>query len=261
MGKVAKDYVNSMITGLSSDGLFAGMPKHKLLWMMKRIPLLKKPLTEFYNLTQSGKIPNSLLGKILHIAYYRGKLPKVPKIIKSTYEPEEISFPKIEKEFINKILSSGFQEGLTRWLPKIEKTHSAVGNFYSSPFYDREFIKTAFSISDNLKIKNYKEKYILRKAFFQIMPNEFASIPKHPQKMNYDLMFSESLDHLVKKYLSREKVESRGLFDYDQIENLFVRTKNKAYPAEWAMRIWTALLTEIWAIQFIDRKEFGYYLI
>ena len=39
---------------MGSDNLFAGMPKHKLLWLSQCVPPLRKDLHEFYALTQVG---------------------------------------------------------------------------------------------------------------------------------------------------------------------------------------------------------------
>jgi asparagine synthase (glutamine-hydrolysing) len=181
-------------------------------------------------------------------------MPPPPKVIGANYSLARASFPEIEKEFINSFLINSFQDGACQDSPKLERTFGAWGVEYRSPFLDLNFVKTAFSVTDKLKIRNGTQKYILRKALKNIVPDEFLFLPKRPQRMRYDLRFSIQLDGVVEKYLSREKVESRGFFKFSNIQNLRKRKKNKPYSPEGAMRLWTALLTEIWAIEFLDKQ-------
>lgn len=41
LGQEAGKHVDNMLTGAAADGLFAGMPKHKILWLMNRFSLLR----------------------------------------------------------------------------------------------------------------------------------------------------------------------------------------------------------------------------
>jgi asparagine synthase (glutamine-hydrolysing) len=254
LGQEAGKYVDIVFTGAAADGLFAGMPKHKVLWLMHLLPLLRKPLAEFYILTQSGKKPTTLLGKLFDKIYFRGNVPAVPRIKGSNYKTEIPTFPKNSKEFVNEILCETFQEGVSQWLPKIEKTMRAAGVNYASPFLDRTLIDTAFSIPSTHKIYRGKEKYILRRALRDLMPLELSHIPKFPMKMKHDTTFSDTLDTIADQVLSKEQVEKRGFFDFSEIYKLRQRPAGQPYSSEGAMRIWTALVTEIWAQEFIDLR-------
>ena len=257
VARVASKYVKVLMSAQAADGLFAGMPKSKLLWLMKQAHFIKRPLEDFYNLTQVGIKPKNLTGKIANILYYKNKLPDVPKIIGTKYVPEAILFPSCSQEFINEMLVSGFQAGASQDLHKFESTFAASSLSYCSPFHDLRLIKTAFSISDAFKIRKGKQKYILRQALKSIVPEECVNIPKFPQRMKYDLSFSNILDEVSAQILSLENVESRGFFKFSEIQNLKKRKADKPYSGEGAMRIWTALLTEIWAMEFIDKRGSG----
>ena len=75
--------------------------------------------------------------------------------------------------------------------------------------------------------------------------------------MRCDLGFSRHLDLVADEVLSRERVEARGFHDYRQIEGLRRPDSGFAYPYETAMRLWTAILTELWAEEFVDRRGRG----
>lgn len=257
IGRTAKDYVNVLVAGQGADGLFGGMPKYKLLWYARQYPLMKNAIEDFYNQSQLSLESKCLMGKILNVMYYKGKYKSPPPVVNCDYRPPEYKIPEIGEEFVNKVLVGGFQGGVSQSLHKFERNYAASGLIFTSPFYDKNFIKASFRISDSLKINHNSQKYIFRKALRNCVPEEFLNVPKFPQRMNYDLTFSNVLDEVSARYLSKQQVEERGFFRYSDIERLKLRKPNKPYPAENAMRIWTCLLTEIWAIEFLDKKGEG----
>jgi asparagine synthetase B (glutamine-hydrolysing) len=113
-------------------------------------------------------------------------------------------------------------------------------------------VDTAFSVPMSLKIHRGKEKYILRRALRSMVSPELLAIPKFPMRMKYDDEFAEQLDGLADKYLSPEQVRSRGVFEPESITAIRSYKRKGRYHAEAAMRVWTAVVTEIWAQQFID---------
>jgi asparagine synthase (glutamine-hydrolysing) len=121
LGQKAAGIVEMVLTGVAADGLFAGMPRHKILWLIHQLPLLRAPLTEFYSLTQAGRPPETMLGSLMRL-YFRGRLPAVPAVNGSSYHPALPQFPTNGTEFLNQVLCTGFQESVASWLPKLERT-------------------------------------------------------------------------------------------------------------------------------------------
>ena len=230
------------------------MPRHKLLWSMQLLPPLRGPLTEFYSLTQSGRRPESLLGRFMEGLYFRGNLPPVPAINGSEYRPALPQFPDNGPEFLNQVLCGGFQESVARWLPKLERTLRANRLTFTSPFLDRELMHVAFTIPSAYKIRRGREKYILRQALQSIVPPEVLNAPKFPMKMKHDRTFSDMLDVLADGVLSRDRVMRRRLMDFAAVQRLRRRPRGRPYSSEGAMRLWTALLTEIWAYEFLELR-------
>ena len=254
LGQKAAGLVDTMLTGVAADGLFAGMPRHKILWLMGRLPFLRRPLTEFYSLTQSGRPPQTLIGKLMDWLYFRGGVPPVPTVKHSDYRPKLPEFPDNDREFLNKVMWGSFQEAVATWLPKVERTLGAGGVRFSSPYLDRDFMRVAFTVPSAYKIQRGKEKYVLRQALKAIIPAEVLNVPKFPMRMKYDQDFSDTLDALAERILAKDRVEARGLMEFAAIERLRRRKPGRPYSSEGAMRLWTALLTEIWAHQFLDLR-------
>ena len=257
VGAAAASHVDVLISGQGADSLFGGMPRYRLLDLMRPlvgVPFLRGPLTEFYNQTQLGLPPSSWLGKALDLAYYRGKLPPVPVVRGAHGPPQPVELPEPGPEFVNRAMARGFQAGQASDFPKYERCFAAYGIAYRSPFCDVTFARSAYTISDSLKIKNGAQKYILRRAMASVVPEAFLAVPKFMQALKQDAAFADRLDQVCSRVLSREAVTRRGLFDYAEIERLSRRPPGGTYTRDAANRLWTALTTEVWARLFIDGR-------
>lgn len=241
-----------LMTGMSADALFAGMPRHKLLWLASRLPPLRRDLVEFYARTQSGRPPRRPLARIIDRLYFRGALPPVPGIEGARYTPGLPDLPPPGPEFLNRFLVTSAQEGAG--LARIERTLQASGVDFATPFADRALMDYAFTLPDALKIRRGKEKYILRRALRALVPDELRNLPKFPMRMRYDEQFASTIDALFDEFLAPDRVRRRGFFRYDELLALRRARRRGRYDAEAAMRIWTAVATEIWAEQFLDRR-------
>jgi asparagine synthase (glutamine-hydrolysing) len=254
LGQEAGRFVDLLQTGVAGDGLLGGMPRHKLLWLIHHLPFLRAPLTEFYSLTQSGRPPQTTAGKLLDQLYFRGSVAAVPAVRQSDFRPKLPDFPANSQEFLNQVMCGGFQEAVATWLPKVERTLGAAGVRFSSPYLDRDLMRIAFTIPSAYKIHRGKEKYVLRQALKAIIPPEVLNAPKFPMRMRYDRQFSDTLDSLADRILSKERLEARGFMAPAAVEELRRRRPGRPYSPEGAMRLWTAVLTEIWACEFLDLR-------
>jgi asparagine synthase (glutamine-hydrolysing) len=194
------------------------------------------------------------LGKALHWAYYRGADAPAPAIEGVQVAPPVESIPPLQPELLNIVLKSGVVNGVGKWLPKAERLHVAHGVTVRSPFLDRNLINNAFEIPERYKIYRWREKHIFREAVKPLLPPAALNRPKFPQAMKYDRVFSDILDEICTEFLTPERVRSRGFFSVADIENLRRRPKNGLHSSERSMRLWTAILTELWAQLFIDGR-------
>lgn len=254
LGQKAGGMVDRLLTGAAADGLFAGMPRHKLLCLIRRLPILRESLVEFYDLTQAGRPPATMLGRLMDRIYFRGQVPPVPAIAGSRVRPPPAALPEFDDEFLNRVLCAGFQEAVASWMPKMERTLGAAGVNFTSPFLDPRMIRVAFEVPSVLKVRYGREKYVLRQAIRPLVPDEVVNAPKFPMRMKHDGAFSDALDALADRILSKDRVEARGFMQFAAVQRLRQRRPDRPYSLEGAMRLWTALLTEIWAHQFLDLR-------
>ncbi len=252
IGRRAKGHVDVLLSGQGADSLFAGMPRYRLLWLIKTVPVFRGALEEFYNRTQYGVTPMTFVGKLLNAMYYRGTPPAVPSIKNSSYTVSPAPFPPVTFDFINRMMAKGFQYGQSQDAMKYERSFAASGIKYRLPFSDLDFTRFAYTIDDSLKIRFRQNKYVLRKAFAGTVPAEFLEIPKFAQRARCDNEFCDMLDLLKDDLFSKEATLSRGFFDYQELNSLFSRDADRPYNDEISMRLWTAIATELWAKIFLD---------
>lgn len=253
LGRTARERgFDLLVSGMSADALFAGMPRHKLLWLADRLPPLRAALLEFHALTQSGRPPGRPLARLLEWLYFRDLVGPVPRIRGADYRPGPPELPPPGPEFLNRCLLAAAPA--STGLARMERPLQASGVDFVTPFTERALMDYAFTVPDRLKIRRGREKYILRRALRALVPAALLDVPKFPMRMRYDASFAASLDALCERYLSRERIERRGLFAFDELQRLRGCKRAGQYSAEGAMRLWTAVGTEIWAEQFLDRR-------
>jgi asparagine synthase (glutamine-hydrolysing) len=246
----AAKHVKLLLTGYYSDYLFGGMPRHKLV-KAAALPLLARPIEEFYRFTQTGQMPDSLLGRSLVKLYFRGKSYPPPSVIGSSGFPILDLLRGGDRDPLNEHLRS--QIFAMSGFSSQESLYTAFGLAYNSPFMDPPVIKTAFEIPDCLKMPIFDSKYILRRSFSDLLPQSIVRRKKTLLRLKHDEHFTRALDSLAERFLSPAALSSRGLFQRDYVEQLR-RRRHRPYPSERAYRLWSMILTEIWCRIYLDGR-------
>ncbi len=250
--RMATQHVEVILGGYASDGLYAGMPKHKLLRLIQYLPIVDTGIEEFYHYTQTSRLPESVIGRLLRRLYYGPTELPMPRVLGADLEPSSLHLRNQKTRMLTRQLRDGVLEGVPGWMPKVEKPHAAFDVEVRSPFTDPQLVAHAFTLPDGLKMRGLREKYVLRKALLPLLPEEIARRPKFPQRMDYDLDLSRALDSMAEVYLGSSDVKQRGIFAEEDIAALRRRPAGRAYSPNRAMRLWTAIATEMWARIFLD---------
>jgi asparagine synthetase B (glutamine-hydrolysing) len=138
----------------------------------------------------------------------------------------------------------------------VERLYSGVGLRFNAPHTDPRFVACAFEIPDRLKIRGRQQKYVLRAAIADLLPGASAR-RKSFNRLKHDVEFSDTIEALADELLAPDRVRERGIFEPDYVSRLRRRpgaAARDAYPSEQAYRLWTALLTEMWARAFLDGR-------
>ena len=248
----AARHVELVVTGFGFDGLFAGLPRHRLVDLGMRLPMLRRPLEEFYDFTFRSVEPKSLAGRMLRSAYFRGNDFPAPTVRDATPLAEFRGFPRGGDQPLSNFLRSGFL--VQPYQSPVERLYAGVGVRMNAHHTDPSFLATAFAIPDRLKIHGRTQKYILRKACAGLLPKSVLNFGKSFNRLKHDLQFSAVLDRMADKLLSPVAVGERGLFEPSYVMALRRRHATKPYSQERAYRLWSLLLTEMWSQQYLDGR-------
>jgi asparagine synthase (glutamine-hydrolysing) len=249
----AARHVPMLLCGNLSDLLFAGMPRFIVPRAATSLPFLKSALEEFYNCTQSGRLPSSLLGRLLTKAYFHSMPLAPPRVLGVTEEVDLARFDLSHPEPLNKLLIDNLN-GQPNPNAAYERLYANGGIDYNSPFYDLDVVDYAFTVPDRMKIQGREQKHILREAAKGLLPEAILRRPKDLLRLARDRRFSDALAAMAREYLAPHQVRERGLFAPGDIVRMTRRPRGGLYPEDQLYRLWTLLLTEIWSGIYLDHR-------
>jgi asparagine synthase (glutamine-hydrolysing) len=248
----AARHVDVILAGFGFDGLFAGLPRHRLVDLGLKIPPARGPLEEFYDYTFRSVEPRSMAGRALRQAYFRGASYPAPHVIGARPLPPFVGFPRDADQPLSNFLRRGFMVNPYQFA--IEHLYTAMGVRMNAHHTNPAFIAAAFGIPDRLKIRGRTQKYILRKACAGLLPERMLAFAKSFNRLKHDTEMSDVLDGMAEELLPRAAVLARGIFEPGYVETLRRRAPGTPYKQERAYRLWSMLLLEMWSRMYLDRR-------
>jgi asparagine synthase (glutamine-hydrolysing) len=112
-----------------------------------------------------------------------------------------------------------------------------------SPFLDHELMELCAQIPENLKIKNYSKKFILKKLAEKYLPLECIYRPKHGFSVPLDFWFKNELNDFLKENIFSQNFLNFG-FSKSFIEKLIEEQEKKI--RNHTNRLWALLVLSQW---------------
>ncbi len=251
--EIAK-HSNTVFRGDAADGLYGGMPRHKILALASRLPFSRNPLGQIYSFTQTGVSPTNILSKTLVRLYFGNRITPPPRVLGAEPATGLDPLPAGDRrELLNRVLLGGSASSVPSMMGKVDRTHAAYAVRGICPFVDQQMIACAFQVPSNLKHNGRRNKIVWREAVREFLPDDLANRPKFPQRIQESRAFCDALADIAGSLLAPGRVRSRGWFDPQDVSRLLVRPPAGLWSPEHAMRLWTLVLVEIWARLFIDQ--------
>ena len=244
--------VDVVVTGFGFDGLFAGLPRHRLVDLGLKYPMFRRPLEEFFDYTFRSVEPRTAAGRMLRWGYFRGRDFPVPQVRGTGPLGPFPGVPRDADQPITNFLKRGFMV-----LPDqhpIERLYAGAGLRMNAQHTNPGFLATALSIPDRLKIHGRTQKYILRRACEGLISPSILATGKSFNRLKHDTEMSDVLDRLADELMGDARTLERGLFDPAYTASLRRRAPGKPYSQERAYRLWSMLLTEMWARLYLDGR-------
>jgi asparagine synthase (glutamine-hydrolysing) len=244
MGKRERAY----LAGHGADAAFAGMPRHRLMWLRDRAPPpLRGALNELFIYTQRRTEPPSWLGRKLASLAFHGDRPPMPAVEGAREIATDMNYRSLDH----------YCRATVSWIEGMrfhEPVETADDVTMIAPFFDPAVVDFALGCPTAFLIDRRKQKRILRAAVNTLLPPAMSQRPKMIQRLKHDTQLSQVLDDFAAQLRVRESLAARGLLSAEYMQELQARTPSAAYSSERLHTLWALISAELWLRQFIDQR-------
>ena len=281
VSKLARNHVTVSLSGDGGDELFGGYNRYFLanrLWKkISKIPWSIRVFCAKLIHLSNPKIWSlifNLIPKRYRISNPSDKIYKLSKILVSkniheVYErlvthwdnPFEVvlnSKNNIKTNVINFDFLMPEEEMMLKdsitYLPddiltKVDRASMAVSLETRAPFLDKNVIEFAWKLPFNMKIRNSRGKWILRKILDRYVPNELIDRPKMGFGVPIDSWLRGPLKEWAEDLLSEKRLKSDGYFNVNMIREKW--KQHLSGEQNWQYHLWSVLMFQLW----LDKQE------
>jgi asparagine synthase (glutamine-hydrolysing) len=117
------------------------------------------------------------------------------------------------------------------------------------PFLDPRVVELAFRIPFEQKVRAGESKWILKKAFSDLIPAENLTAPKKGFNVPLGVWMRGRLDRFFDERMPRDYVEREGIFNYDYL--LTLREEHRRGKRDNAYELFAVLMFDTWYRKYI----------
>ena len=268
--------IKVLLSGAGGDDIFTGYRRHYAVSIEKYWSWLPTPLRLFLKLT-TGLLPkHNVHGRRISKAFKYGNLDSDERLLSYFYWMDpEVARDLFVDEIQNKLSDSPMdfildelsQKGNLNPVEKMlhlernyflvdhnfnytDKMSMASGVEVRVPFMDKRVVNCAAGIDVKLKQKGKVGKWILKKSAEALLPKNIIYRSKSGFGAPLRDWLKGDLSDFVDEYLSVEKVNERGIFNSNKIQNLL--NEDRRGNEDYSYSIFALLCFEIWCQKFLD---------
>jgi len=289
LARHARQYVTVALSGMGGDELFAGYQIYRFIKNGEALHHLipgavnKGLLSPISHLLYNAQNASGTLG----LDHYRrgaqlmlagGDPARYYSILRNVWDADagqianvygprmrEQAFPPVRdafapyfnghskrKTFLEQTLDAEFHTKLVEDFLNNEDRVS-MGNSLEVrvPFLDRDLVQFAFSIPGSLKYKDGEGKYIFKKAMRGILPEQTLRKEKWGFTFSSYHQFTKDLKTAAERLLTRERVESQGLFNYDYLRRIIDYPPSPRLYWHYFF-LWNVVGVTVWQQMFLE---------
>lgn len=138
------------------------------------------------------------------------------------------------------------------YLTKVDIATMANSLEARSPFMDYELMECAARIPAEIKLKLFKQKYLLKRIAVKLgIPHEVVYRKKGGFGIPIGFWFRNGLGLLLKTILLSDRASERGYFNYEYLRTLI--DNHLSGREDHTHRLWSLLWLELWHLMFVER--------
>lgn len=271
-----------LIGGAGGDDIFSGYRRHQMLRYERWVSLMPSPLLKLAGAVGKMLIKPTSPGKrrirkvidtlnrpksqrlFTYFDWMDWEVtknlftPKIKAYLDST-DPYEFFGEKLgeipnERNLLNRMLHLEMNTFLVDHnFNYTDKMGMAAGVEIRVPFLDNDLVDFTYSLPPELKLNGNTTKYILKKVAERYLPHDVIYRPKAGFGAPVRTWITNDLRDFVSERLSKERVEERGIFDYQALSTLIQRNIHNQIDVSYP--IWAILAIDSWVDQFYLKNE------
>ena len=274
ISKLAREHVKVVLSGEGGDELFAGYPKYVVDWMARYYHILPAAIRDNVITALLDQLPYSMrklktaarnLSQpapqrwVSWFGIFNGQL-KENILSESTKASINIDSSRTFKRWLEKNpqrddLSSMLYLDTKIWLPdnllmKGDKMTMAASLEARMPLLDYKLTEYAANIPSNVKIRHFKPKYLLKRAYKDFLPEPILTRKKMGFNVPTGTWFREGQRDLVTRLLLSDRARNRGF-----LNNAFVAQllhDHMEGKTNYQAQLFILASLELWFRVFID---------
>ncbi|MBM4001891.1 MAG: asparagine synthase (glutamine-hydrolyzing) [Planctomycetes bacterium] len=280
LSQLTRQKVTVALTGDGGDELFAGYPRYKAaIWgaRLDRMPWLRAMLAaRAWQVLPGAGRQKSLARKFRRFSEALGYAPQRRYLEWIAIFNECRRAAIYTNEFVGKLGDSdpatfvadawkrvGKRDALTAvsladlvtYLPcdlmaKVDIASMAHGLESRQPFLDHRLIEFSIGLPSRFKMRGGRGKYLLRRAFRDLLPPEIWSRKKMGFGVPLDRWFRKELRPMAHDLLLDQTARQRGYVRPEAIEALLREHDSCAFDHSY--RLWALLMLELWHRRWAD---------
>ena len=207
---------------------------------------IKDKIYKFQNVLKYGNRELSNIVKSSHSYWLENQ---IKEIIKKTYQPVKTSLSDFEKvknlPAMSQMQAIDYKTYLCDDIfTKVDRATMAVSLEAREPLVDHKIAEYMARVPVDLKYRNGKSKYILRKILYKYIPKELLERPKQGFGIPMDNWLKKDLNSILREYLSGKNIKNQGIFNEKYInESLDEYLSGKS---DCAHKFWFLLMFQMW---------------
>jgi asparagine synthase (glutamine-hydrolysing) len=280
VSKMAREKVKVVLSGDGGDELFGGYDTYvaqKLYRYYTKAPsFIKKrvfpAISEVIPPTRKkkgmiNKTKRFIEGALMpeHYDHYRWMMFLKPSEDNGIFQREVAGAVNFDDtySFINHYLGESRLNGINRSmyldiksylvdniLVKVDRMSMAVSLEARVPFLDYRIVEFALSLPEELKIRNFKTKYILKKMASRFLPHNVIHKPKQGFSIPMKQWLKGPIKNMMTDMLSHERLKRQGIFNAAYIEKMMKdHLDNRMNNSH---QIWSMMLFQLWMDRFLS---------
>ncbi len=241
-----------VLNGEGGDPCFGG-PKNS--------PML---LHELYGDYAGRGSPLARLARERHyLRSYQKCYDDLPRLLTPRVQRELASLPPQEafltpyfdapepRHFLNKLMNINIRlKGSHQILYKVDRMTAAWGIEGRSPLFDRRVAEFSFAVPPHLKVLGGQEKYVLKRAVWDLLPEPILTRPKSGMLVPVQGWFRDELRPLATEHLLGRRARERDIVDQALVGE-WLAYRESLYPRQ-GVKLWLLLSLELYFRAFLD---------